>query len=75
MSQGSLDNSRLVVFGDSLSDNGNLFDLIGLPQPPDWQVDWYMQDEFQRSSQRTGHDDRATPSDEPLEAPAWQVQY
>jgi hypothetical protein len=31
--------------------------------------------EFQRSSQRTGHDDRATPSDEPLEAPAWQVQY
>ncbi|MDA8398953.1 MAG: helix-turn-helix domain-containing protein [Actinomycetota bacterium] len=30
--------------------------------------------EFQRSSQRTGHDDRATPSDEPLEVPAWQVQ-
>jgi hypothetical protein len=24
--------------------------------------------EFQRSPQRTGHDDRATPSDEPLEA-------
>jgi phospholipase/lecithinase/hemolysin len=37
MSHGSLDISRLVVFGDSLSDNGNLFDLIGLPQPPDWQ--------------------------------------
>jgi phospholipase/lecithinase/hemolysin len=27
----------LVVFGDSLSDNGNLLALIGLPQPPDWQ--------------------------------------
>ena len=27
----------LVVFGDSLSDNGNLFDLIGLPQLPDWE--------------------------------------
>ena len=26
--------SRLVVFGDSLSDNGNLFRLIGEPQPP-----------------------------------------
>jgi phospholipase/lecithinase/hemolysin len=24
-------NSTLVVFGDSLSDNGNLFDLIGQP--------------------------------------------
>jgi phospholipase/lecithinase/hemolysin len=28
--------STLVVFGDSLSDNGNLFDLIGFPQPPAW---------------------------------------
>jgi hypothetical protein len=27
----------LVVFGDSLSDNGNLFDLIGFPQPPAWE--------------------------------------
>jgi phospholipase/lecithinase/hemolysin len=27
----------LVVFGDSLSDNGNLFELIGLPQPPAWE--------------------------------------
>lgn len=27
----------LVVFGDSLSDNGNLFDLIGLPPPPYWE--------------------------------------
>jgi Ca2+-binding RTX toxin-like protein len=27
----------LVVFGDSLSDNGNLFNLIGLPQPPAWE--------------------------------------
>jgi adenine-specific DNA-methyltransferase len=31
--------------------------------------------EFQRSSQRTGHDDRHHPSDEPLEASAWQVQH
>ena len=34
MSNRSLDTSRLVVFGDSLSDNGNLFRLIGEPQPP-----------------------------------------
>ena len=27
----------LVVFGDSLSDNGNLFNLIGLPPPPYWE--------------------------------------
>lgn len=26
----------LVVFGDSLSDNGNLFKLIGVPPPPYW---------------------------------------
>ena len=30
-------NSTLVVFGDSLSDNGNLFDLIGFPKPPAWE--------------------------------------
>ena len=36
MSHGSR-NSTLVVFGDSLSDNGNLFDLIGFPQPPAWE--------------------------------------
>jgi len=30
-------NSTLVVFGDSLSDNGNLFDLIGQPAPPAWE--------------------------------------
>jgi phospholipase/lecithinase/hemolysin len=29
--------SSLVVFGDSLSDNGNLFSLIGYPPPPAWQ--------------------------------------
>jgi phospholipase/lecithinase/hemolysin len=29
MSRTSLDTSRLIVFGDSLSDNGNLFRLIG----------------------------------------------
>jgi Ca2+-binding RTX toxin-like protein len=29
--------STLVVFGDSLSDNGNLLALIGYPPPPDWQ--------------------------------------
>jgi phospholipase/lecithinase/hemolysin len=29
--------SSLVVFGDSLSDNGNLFSLIGFPPPPAWQ--------------------------------------
>ena len=33
----SLRTSTLVVFGDSLSDNGNLFDLIGIPQPPAWE--------------------------------------
>ena len=27
----------LVVFGDSLSDNGNLFNLIGRPPPPYWE--------------------------------------
>jgi phospholipase/lecithinase/hemolysin len=37
MTHASHHNSRLVVFGDSLSDNGNLFDLIGLPPPPAWQ--------------------------------------
>ena len=31
--------------------------------------------EFQRLSRRTGPDDRATPSDEPFEAPAWQMKY
>jgi phospholipase/lecithinase/hemolysin len=31
-----IDISRLVVFGDSLSDNGNLFKLTGSPQPPYW---------------------------------------
>src|SRR6266498_3238399 len=29
-------NRSLVVFGDSLSDNGNLFNLIGRPAPPYW---------------------------------------
>src|SRR5215813_13551460 len=29
--------STLVVFGDSLSDNGNLLALIGAPQPPAWE--------------------------------------
>ena len=33
----SLGISRLVVFGDSLSDNGNLFRLIGFPPPPYWR--------------------------------------
>ena len=37
MSQGSFDISRLVVFGDSLSDNGNLFRLTGMPAPPYWE--------------------------------------
>ncbi len=37
MSHGSSRGSTLVVFGDSLSDNGNLLALIGLPQPPYWQ--------------------------------------
>jgi phospholipase/lecithinase/hemolysin len=29
--------SNLVVFGDSLSDNGNLFALTGQPPPPYWE--------------------------------------
>src|ERR1700737_4373429 len=37
MAHGSLGISRLVVFGDSLSDSGNLFHLIGIPQPPYWR--------------------------------------
>jgi phospholipase/lecithinase/hemolysin len=37
MSRSSLDTSQLVVFGDSLSDNGNLFNLIGQPLPPYWE--------------------------------------
>ena len=34
MSHRSLDTSHLVVFGDSLSDNGNLFRLSGGAEPP-----------------------------------------
>jgi len=33
----STDISNLVAFGDSLSDNGNLFKLIGSPPPPAWE--------------------------------------
>jgi phosphodiesterase/alkaline phosphatase D-like protein/phospholipase/lecithinase/hemolysin len=33
----STDISSLVAFGDSLSDNGNLFKLIGSPSPPAWE--------------------------------------
>src|SRR5437667_8941099 len=33
----SHDISSLVVFGDSLSDNGNLFNLIGVGLPFSWQ--------------------------------------
>jgi phosphodiesterase/alkaline phosphatase D-like protein/phospholipase/lecithinase/hemolysin len=33
----AVDISNLVAFGDSLSDNGNLFKLIGLPLPPAWE--------------------------------------
>jgi thermolabile hemolysin len=32
--------ARLVVFGDSLSDNGNTFAAVGLPQPPYYQGRW-----------------------------------
>jgi thermolabile hemolysin len=32
--------ARLVVFGDSLSDNGNTFAAAGLPQPPYYQGRW-----------------------------------
>ena len=34
MSRHTLDTSRLVVFGDSLSDNGNLLRLLGQLRPP-----------------------------------------
>jgi phospholipase/lecithinase/hemolysin len=37
LAQRSPDTSRLVVFGDSLSDNGNLFNLIGEPTSPYWK--------------------------------------
>src|SRR5690242_3414499 len=37
MSQNPLDVSHLVVFGDSLSDNGNLLRLTGEPAPPYWE--------------------------------------
>ncbi|MBV9974482.1 MAG: hypothetical protein JO105_03715 [Hyphomicrobiales bacterium] len=33
----STDISRLVVFGDSLSDDGNLFRFTGQPAPPYWE--------------------------------------
>ena len=33
----STDISHLVVFGDSLSDNGNLFRFTGQPAPPYWE--------------------------------------
>jgi phospholipase/lecithinase/hemolysin len=36
MTSRSLGISRLVVFGDSLSDNGNLFRLLEFPRPPYW---------------------------------------
>lgn len=37
MSQDPSVTSRLVVFGDSLSDNGNLFRFTGEPAPPYWE--------------------------------------
>jgi phospholipase/lecithinase/hemolysin len=37
MVQNSIDTSRLVVFGDSLSDDGNLFRFTGEPAPPYWK--------------------------------------
>ncbi|MBV9432176.1 MAG: hypothetical protein JO137_10165 [Hyphomicrobiales bacterium] len=37
MSQNSNGISRLVVFGDSLSDDGNLFRFTGEPAPPYWK--------------------------------------
>jgi hypothetical protein len=36
MPNGSIDICRLVVFGYTLSDNGNLFRLIGFCPPPTW---------------------------------------
>jgi phospholipase/lecithinase/hemolysin len=36
-SSDSAEQPTLVVLGDSLSDNGNLFKLIGLPTPPYWE--------------------------------------
>jgi outer membrane lipase/esterase len=36
MARTALAIADLTVFGDSLSDSGNLFRLIGLPQPPAW---------------------------------------
>jgi phospholipase/lecithinase/hemolysin len=31
---------NLVVFGDSLSDNGNTFSVVGLPKPPYYMGRW-----------------------------------
>src|ERR1700719_717900 len=39
-SDGRGDLSQVVVYSDSLADNGNIYKLFGVPGPPYWQGRW-----------------------------------
>jgi hypothetical protein len=40
MPAGRGDRSQLIVYSDSLADNGNIFKLLGFPGPPYWRGRW-----------------------------------